>query len=79
MCRLGEDEEAFEAYRLGNLKHTKDALQCATASYEDCAVLTLDKGLRNRAQRRGLSVLSPAEVDGHLADSHASSLANPSS
>ena len=61
-ARLFDDVEAFEAFRLGNVKHTRDALVAATAAYEGAAVVTDDVGLRNRATARGLRVLSSAEL-----------------
>jgi predicted nucleic acid-binding protein len=61
-ARLFDDVETFEAFRLGNVKHTRDALVAATAAYEGAAVVTDDVGLRNRATARGLRVLSSAEL-----------------
>jgi rRNA-processing protein FCF1 len=66
MARLSEDGEAIEEFRRGRIKHTRDALICATAEYERCTVISNDGDMKKRARDRGLTVWTPAEVDQHL-------------
>ena len=61
-ARLNDDTEAFEAFRSGNIDHTRDALIAATAQYEKCAMVTFDKRLTARARDRGVEVLTPTEL-----------------
>jgi predicted nucleic acid-binding protein len=56
MARLGDDAKAFDAYRNGNLRHTRDALVAVTAEFECAAVVTYDNGMKSRAEARGLTV-----------------------
>lgn len=55
-ARAHDDPEAVEAFRLGNLKHTHDALIAATAEFENAALVTADRRLTARAQARGVRV-----------------------
>lgn len=61
-ARFGSDDEAFEAFRSGNVGHTRDALIAATAQYEQCALLTGEKRLTNRARERGVEVITPDDL-----------------
>lgn len=61
-ARLNDDAEAFEAFRSGNIDHTRDALIAATAQFEQCAMVTFDKRLTARARDRGVEVLTPTEL-----------------
>lgn len=61
-ARLGTDDEAVEAFRSGNIDHTRDALVAATAQFEQCALVTRDKRLTNRARDRGLEVITPIDL-----------------
>ena len=71
---LGSDDEAFEAFRAGNLKHTRDALICATAQLRGCAVITNDMDMAKRGRRRGVEVLRCDEVDARLPEEKPESL-----
>jgi predicted nucleic acid-binding protein len=57
-CRLNDDTEALDAFRSGNIDHTRDALIAATAQFEQCALVTNDKRLTGRARERGVEVLT---------------------
>lgn len=61
-ARLAEDPEAVEAFRLGNLKHTEDALLAATAEVEGAVLVTADRRLRARCEARGVPVLYVEDV-----------------
>ncbi|WP_196054660.1 PIN domain-containing protein [Nocardia aurantiaca] len=61
-ARLTSDAEALEAFRSGNIDHTRDALVAATAQFEQCALVTSDKRLRNRARARGIEVITPDKL-----------------
>jgi rRNA-processing protein FCF1 len=61
-ARLNEDREAFEAFRSGNIDHTRDALLAATAQFEQCTLITNDSRLAGRARDRGVPVLTSAEL-----------------
>lgn len=60
--RLTSDGEALEAFRSGNVVHTRDALIAATAQYEQCALVTNDRRLTNRARERGVEVIMPEDL-----------------
>ena len=62
MARLYDDTEAFAAHRLGNVKHTADALIAVTAEVEGAAVVTYDGPMRSRAEARGLTVYNWSEL-----------------
>jgi len=66
-ARLADDEEAVEAFRQGNLRHTRDALLAATAVYERCALVTADRTLTFRARARGVEVMTPDDLAARLA------------
>ncbi|MGW7109301.1 PIN domain-containing protein [Streptomyces xanthophaeus] len=57
-CRVEIDEEATEALRSGNIAHTRDALIAVTAEFEQCALVTNERRLTNRARDRGIEVLT---------------------
>jgi rRNA-processing protein FCF1 len=61
-ARLGDDEEAFEAFRKGNLRHTRDALVAATAALESAAVLTNDQQLKKRCRAREIQAINVYEL-----------------
>jgi hypothetical protein len=63
-CRLGSDDDTdgLEAFRDGNLKHTRDALVSSTARFEGAAVCTRDKDMTVRAERNGLEVVRPEDL-----------------
>lgn len=62
-ARYGPDDpEAYEAFRVGNLKHTRDVILAATAQYEDCPLVTFDGPLSGRARTRGIEVWTPDEL-----------------
>jgi rRNA-processing protein FCF1 len=61
-ARLSSDEEAVEAFRSGRIDHTRDALVAATAQFEQCALVTRDKRLTNRARNRGVDVITPDDL-----------------
>ncbi len=61
-ARLGSDREAVEAFRSGNIAHTRDALVAVTAQHEHCALVTYDQRLTNRARERGVEVITPEEL-----------------
>lgn len=65
-CRFGDDEEAFEELRAGNIKNTRDALICSTAAFEKCPLITRDTRMTKRALRRGIDVWTPDVVDQRL-------------
>lgn len=69
-CRLNDDEEATEAFRSGNIDHTRDALIAVTAEVEKCALVTNERRLTNRAKDRGIEVINTydflAELGFHL-------------
>ncbi len=56
--RFGSDDEAFEAFRSGNVDHTHDALIAATAQFEQCEVVTADGRLAKRARGRGVKAIT---------------------
>jgi hypothetical protein len=59
-----DDDEAFEAFRSGNIRHTRDAMIAVTAQVEQCAVVTFDRRLTNRSRSRSLEVLTPTDLLG---------------
>lgn len=63
-CRLTSlaSDPDFEAWRSGNVRHTRDALIAATAAFENAPIVTYDKRLTNRAKDRGLGVLTTADL-----------------
>lgn len=61
-CRLNDDEEATEALRSGNIDHTRDALIAVTAEFEQCALVTNERRLTNRARDRGIEVLTTRDL-----------------
>jgi hypothetical protein len=61
-ARLTSDGEAVEAFRSGNIDHTRDALVAATAQFERCALVTSDQRLTNRARERGVEVITPDDL-----------------
>ncbi len=61
-ARLNDDEQVFEALRSGNIDHTRDALIAVTADFEQCALVTNERRLTNRARDRGLEVLTTLEL-----------------
>jgi len=65
-ARPAVDSEAIEAFRQGNLRHTRDALIAATAVYEGCCLVTSDRTLAKRAAARDIEVLSAVELAGRL-------------
>lgn len=74
LAQMSEDAEALEAFRGGNIRHTRDAIICTTAELLGCGVLTAEKmkgnSLPKRALARGLQVLSPEQLDEKLAQAH---------
>lgn len=63
-CRFTDEDDfgALEAFRSGNIKHTRDALIASTARYEKCALVTFDERLTKRAREHGLEVLTPEQL-----------------
>jgi predicted nucleic acid-binding protein len=61
-ARFGNDSEALDAFRSGNIKHTRDALLAATAQYEQCELVTADNRLLRRAQERGVKAITPKQL-----------------
>lgn len=63
-CRVSEDDDcgAFEAFRSGNIRHTRDALTAATARFEKCALVTFDERLTKRAAEHGVEVITPEQL-----------------
>lgn len=61
-CRLNDDTEALEAFRSGNIDHTRDALIASTAQFEQCALVTNDKRLTRRARERGVEVITVIDL-----------------
>jgi hypothetical protein len=61
-ARWINDAEAFEEFRVGNIKNTCDALHAATAQFEDCELITVDEKLTKRARRRGVVVTHPTDL-----------------
>lgn len=61
-ARFGDDDEAFDAFRSRNVDHTRDALIAATAQYEQCALVSNDRRLTNRARERGVDAMTPGEL-----------------
>jgi hypothetical protein len=62
MARLNDDREAFEAFRDGNLRHTRDAIVTVTAAVENAVIVTYDGPMRSRAERRDLVVCEWSEL-----------------
>lgn len=60
--RLTDDVQTVEALRSGNAGHSHDALIGATASMEQCALVTADRRLAARARDRGIEVLTPLDL-----------------
>ena len=71
-ARLGDDEEAFEAFRKGNLRHTRDALVAATAALESAAVLTNDEQLKKRCRARQVDAITVSDLLTLLAEKSSS-------
>ena len=61
-ARLGEDTDGTEAFRSGNVDHTRDALIAVTAEVERCALITNERRLTGRARERGIEVLTTTEL-----------------
>jgi predicted nucleic acid-binding protein len=61
-ARFGSDDEALEAFRSGNVDHTRDALIASTAQYERCALVTDERRLTNRARERGVEVITTHDL-----------------
>ncbi|WP_110882009.1 PIN domain-containing protein [Mycolicibacterium vulneris] len=61
-ARFGDDREALEEFRSGNIDHTRDALIAATAQYEQCELVTNERRLTNRARARGLTVITTEKL-----------------
>lgn len=71
--RWGSDDDAdgLEAFRAGNLKHTRDALISSTARFEGAAVCTRDRDMASRSERNGLEVVRPEDLPGWSTGDHA--------
>lgn len=69
-CRINDDTEAFEAFRSGNVVHTRDALIAATAQFEQCALVTNDQRLTGRARERGVEVLTVSDLVSEFGITH---------
>ena len=65
VSRLGQgrlsneaNANAIKAMQVGNIGNSRDALVAITALFEQCALLTQEKKLRNRASAQGIEVLT---------------------
>jgi predicted nucleic acid-binding protein len=63
-CRLSSDADDpdFEAWRSGNVRHTRDALIAATGAFEKATIVTYDERLTKRAKERGIDVLTTKDL-----------------
>jgi predicted nucleic acid-binding protein len=61
-ARWTDDSEALDAFRRGNLRHTRDAILAATAQHEHADLVTSDKQLAARATARGVRVWTPEQL-----------------